>query len=62
MSTRCRKNINNYLCKLYIVPLCEVHLGKLTVTFTYCADTFYLSLPNYIYYINNQYQSDIGKA
>ena len=62
MSTRCRKNIIGYLSKLHIVPMCDINLGRLTVTFFYCTDRFYLSLTDYLHYINNLCQSYIGKA
>ena len=62
MSTRCRKNIIGYLSKIYIVPMCDINLDRLTVNFLYFTDTFYLSLTDYVYYIINFCQSDIGKA
>ena len=56
------KNILGYSCKLYIVPMREILLGRLTVILTYCTDIFYLSLTDYIYYMYNLYQSDIRKT
>ena len=61
MSTCCRKNTIGYLYKSFIIPTCEIHLGWLTVTFTYCTDTFYLLLIYYICYIYSLCKFDIGK-
>ena len=37
----------------------EIHFSRFTLTFTYCTDTLYLLLIEYIYYINNLCQPDI---
>ena len=54
MQTRCRKNIIDYL------PMYEIYLGRVTVTFIYFTNTFYLHLTIYIYYINSLFQSVVG--
>ena len=56
------KNILGNICKLYILPLREIHLDILTVTFTYYTDIFYLPLTNYIYYVNNLCQPVVFKT
>ena len=62
MSIRCRKNKIDYLCKLCIIPMYEIYLGRLTVNYIYCTDTFYLHLTDYACSINNLYQTDVGKT
>ena len=62
MSIRYMKNIIGNMCKLYRVPMREIHLGRLTVTFTYCTDIFYVPLTDYNYYINSLCQTDVGKT
>ena len=56
------KNISGNICKLYILPLGEINLDRLTVSFTYYTDIFYLPLTNNIYYINNLCQSVVLKT
>ena len=54
MSTSCRKDIIGYLCKSYIAHMCEIYLGRFTVTSTHCTDTLrylpltYLPFPIYL--------------
>ena len=62
MPIRYRKNLSVDICKLYkyiyyiqytyILPLREVHLRWLTVTFTCHINTVYLLLTDYIYQDN----------
>ena len=60
MSSRSSKNIIGYSCKLCLVPMCKIHLGRLTVNFIYCTDIFYLLLTDHIYYIYSLFQAVIG--
>ena len=46
---------------IYVVTMREICSGRLTVTFIYCTDIFYLHLADYIFYINNLCSSDIEK-
>ena len=39
--------------------MCEIHFDTVTVTFTYCTETFYLHLTDYFHYSNSLYQSHI---
>ena len=38
----------------------KIRHGILTVNFTYCTDTFYLDLTDYIYNMNSLCQPDAG--
>ena len=48
---RYRKNIVGNICKLYIVAMREIRLGRLTVNLTHFTDTFFPRLTDYINYI-----------
>ena len=53
INTALCENIMGNICKLYKVPMCEKHLGRLTATFIYCTDSFYLHLTYYFHHINS---------
>ena len=48
------------ICKLYIVTMREICLGRLYVTFIHCTDTFYPHFTAYVYYINSLCQPVVG--